>query len=599
MPRLEAGTTLVSRYEIKELDTSPHLDVELWHAEDKIFGRQVDIYVLDEKVPAGALDRARKSAQLNVERIARVIDVIDKGVEQRFIVTERPDGVTTAAAIAFAPFNLKQTKAVIGSIATSLVKAGETQFLRHGALTSDSIHFKNDSVLLTGLVPRNFLGLNQGVPDEELAAKDTKGLAALTYFMLTGLMANYSGDDSQPLPKLFGFVEDAEKNLDTYTTDILNGNSSTISTPQAFLDALGEWSESDLPYVHKPEKPLRGKPESSSKPAKAPQRTSAKSATTSAIPLPSSQPPAAIGGAAATLAAQGLGKAAGTSSAAQVAGAAGVAGTAALAFPDEAIAPGATSTDATTARAAGGPPRFLPSTNDKVLGAPTSPAPASSQASPSSPHWASPAVPETSKRGLSATPFVIVLMVAGLVASSIWAINAISAPTVPAIVSPTGRPTGSTSSEPTQAPTTEIVLPVAKGAVALDPHGDNNEHPELQDLLVDGDATTAWYSRTYKTPDFGGINKSGIGVAVTLEQKALVSSVLVSSTNKGGNVEIRATSGDNPEEGTVLASGPLDGETIFKLDTPTETESIVVWFTEMPTDEQGAHRIYLYEISLT
>lgn len=584
MPRLEAGTTLVARYDVKELETSPHFKVEQWRAEDKIFGREVNVYAIDPSVVDGALDRARKSAQLNTERIARVLDIVDRGPDQRFIITERPEGIPTAAAISSRPFSMAQTKAVIGSIASSLVKVAEAQGLRHGAITSDSIYFKNETVTLTGLVPRNFLGLNEGIDDDTLALKDTRGLAALTYFMLTGLMANYGTEQGTPLPKLLGFVKNADENVDTYTTDILNFTNLEISTPEQFLEALGEWSVNDLPLVHPV--PVPEPPKVSEPAAIPPARMSAKSAATSAVPIPSSIPtpqstvttPAMMGGAAATLAAAGI-------------------------LGNEEVgadSPSTTSPDATAARAVSGPPRFLPTTTDVQLG---EPAPSASSSTPAAAqaHWtAPPASAEKQKSGLSATPFVLGLFALALIGGVTWAVGTLKEPMAPAIVAPSARPSESADNEAAKPePTKDVVLPVTKSAQSLDPHGDNNEHPELQDLLVDGDVTTPWYSRTYKTSDFGGIDKSGIGVQVGLEEKATVSSVLISSLNTGGMVEIRATNAKNPEKGTVLAKGPLDGETQFKLSEPVETSSVVIWFTDMPQDQDGKYRIYLYEISLT
>lgn len=665
MPQLTAGTTLVARYEVKALETFPAHTVEKWLAEDKIFGREVDLYVLDKEVREGALKRARQSAQLNVERIARVIDVIDKGPQQRFIVTERPVGVATAAAITNSPFTVKQAKAVIGSIATSLVKAYDSQGLRHGAITADSIFFRNDTVTLTGLVPRNFLGFNEDESGDLLALKDTKGLAALTYFMLTGLMHNYSAQESTPLPRLSDFLEDADDNIDAYTTDILNSDQGDVTTPQQFLEALGEWSADDMPNVPEVaevEVPEANEPEKSAGPL---QRTSTRTSSITAVPLPSSQPPAAaagisvgaIGGAAATLAASGeLGRqaaadastglstttgaaaaSAGSSGLGSAASAASSAGNAvnrvgsgvaktgltasasspsltgshspvpAVSAPPE-VPASLTSPDAQDALNAGGLPRFLPSTTDISLDSPKAPPAKAAPRNDDSAVWgASSGNASAAKRGFNPTPFIMVLFLAIVIVGLVWSVKGLTAPTVPAIVAPTGRPTateeagseGGKGSDSKPKDTEEVVLPEVKSAVQLDPDGDENEHPELQDKLVDGDTTTPWYSRTYKTANFGGINKSGIGAKVTLEKEATVSSVLISSANKGGKIEIRDGSAKHPKDGKLLGKGTFDGETVIKLDKATKVKSLSVWVTEMPTDQNGAFRVYIYEIALT
>lgn len=76
--------------------------------------------------------------------------------------------------------------------------------------------------------------------------------------------------------------------------------------------------------------------------------------------------------------------------------------------------------------------------------------------------------------------------------------------------------------------------------------------------------------------------QKGIGIAITLEKEAPVSSLLISSDNTGGNVQIRATSADKPTDGKVLAEGPLDGDTQLKFDSPVTTDTLVLWFTELP-----------------
>ncbi|GEM_PF-3600129 len=716
MPRLTAGNTIVARYVVNALETSPHVESEQWQATDKIFGRDVYLYVIDSSVPAGAIDRARASAQLTVEGLARVIDVVDKGGSEKYIITERPAGVTTANAIAAAPFTLKQTKAVIGSVASSLAKADSGHGLYHGALTADSIYFKGLKVTLAGLVPRNFLGLNLDKSPEELASTDAKGLAALSYFMLTGLMSNYLSSEVSSLPRLADFLTDADGDVDAFTTNILNSEDSPVRSAQEFLDVLGQWSPDDLPFVDEDSVNAAPKTDSVPLPPPTPSAPQRKSSRTTGATVPGTAPVAKPAfGAVGALGAAGAGGLAGTGSAAGEAGAAcsssavGAAsetGTAASAsestdsatseatrkdastptdastpavsefdgafaqdddtstktnptFPEgksdlpeqgivgkpednteassetqahdlsalattAAVSAAGTADAADTAVApavllgAGGPPRFMPTTSDRSLNQPLDARPgpaygafapmnsASSAASngstqsSGSPSWPTAPVNEKTKlTGFSATPWVLVFFLALLGLGGFWALNALTAPTEPAIVAPTGRPvTVEPDSENTTQKPEEVVIPVVKSAKSLDPMGDNNEHPELQDRLIDGDTTSEWYSRTYKTKAFGGIKKDGIGFALQLETEATVNSLLISSQNTGGKVEIRATSADDPAGGELLASGKMDGETMFKFSKPAKTDSIVVWFTEMPKDSRGKFRIYVYEASL-
>ena len=137
---------------------------------------------------------------------------------------------------------------------------------------------------------------------------------------------------------------------------------------------------------------------------------------------------------------------------------------------------------------------------------------------------------------------------------------------------------------------------VISGVESLDPYGDNNEHPELSSAMIDGDPATEWHTRYYTSPSLSW--KQGIGVAVTLEQAAAVSSIEMQGTGSGGAVQIRATSAQDPQGGTLLAEGAFtSGTTTFSFDA-TETQSIVIWVTELPTASDGQNKITISEITL-
>ena len=49
----------------------------------------------------------------------------------------------------------------------------------------------------------------------------------------------------------------------------------------------------------------------------------------------------------------------------------------------------------------------------------------------------------------------------------------------------------------------------------------------------------------------------------------------------------------------MLASGAIDHETTFTFDEPVETDTIVLWFPELPVaDSDGMNRIELAEVSI-
>ena len=604
MTQLTAGDLIVARYEVTDAVASPLSNsshAEMWRAQDKIFSRKVNVYVIDDAIPHGALERARATAQIHSDVIARVIDVIDKGATQRFVVTEAPEGVDTATAISQAPFTAAQATAVIGKVASALVRAQE-KGLYHGGLTADSLLFGEQSVQITGLVPRNVLGLNLDRTDAELALCDARGLAALTYFMLTGLMSNYTAEDDAHLPSLSKIVEGVTPELNALTTDVLNGSNTEIDSAQAFLDALGPWSPDDLPSVTPAPVPLviSDDPPAAIPPVPVPpQRMSARANGSPTTP-PSSQP-AAIPVPGLGAAASAVGAAAVGSGAVGAADAVSAAGTAATSAAGAAGMPN--SVAAAASAPAGTPPRFIPTAS-------SAPRPVFDQVGPL-PAREFGMQPQTRKSGFNPTWFIMLFFLALVVLGLFWAFKTLTAPTEPAIVAPSGRPTDSqstepgkdgtgsgTAQEPSQEPTQEVVKPEVSSAQSLDPQGDNNEHPELQDRLVDGDTTNVWYSRTYKAADFSGFTRDGIGVAVKLKKVATVNSVLVSSGNTGGHLEIRAASAEEPTKGKVLASGELNGDTLFKFDSPVQTDSITIWWTELPKDGDGKNRAYIYEIGI-
>lgn len=149
-----------------------------------------------------------------------------------------------------------------------------------------------------------------------------------------------------------------------------------------------------------------------------------------------------------------------------------------------------------------------------------------------------------------------------------------------------------------QAPAQEepAAVPITiAGAQALDPSGNNRAHPELVSYLTDGATDRAWFTQFHNNPDLGA---NGLGVAVTLQQPAQVSRIEMQGTGQGGNVQIRATTPEDPQGGTLLAEGEFtSGTTSFDF-TPTEASSIVIWVTYMPTSSDGDNKATISEITL-
>ena len=140
--------------------------------------------------------------------------------------------------------------------------------------------------------------------------------------------------------------------------------------------------------------------------------------------------------------------------------------------------------------------------------------------------------------------------------------------------------------------------PVIASATTIDPSDTDGEHEEDAAKAFDGNPATFWYTQTYKRADFAGF-KPAVGYAITLTTKTTVNTVTLHSNSTGGHVEIRATDAAHPTDGPVLASGSFGPETAFTLVPPPDTQSLVLWITELPTTADGSFRLELTEISLS
>ncbi|WP_052436814.1 hypothetical protein [Georgenia sp. SUBG003] len=214
-----------------------------------------------------------------------------------------------------------------------------------------------------------------------------------------------------------------------------------------------------------------------------------------------------------------------------------------------------------------------------------------------------PEVPFAERR-INPTPVVLVAVAALVLVLFLVATRTLLAPPEPvALPRNNPAPTASAEPSPTAEPTPEETAttqepaagpPAIASLAPLDPEGDGGENPDLAARAMDGDPATYWRSRSYVNPEYG--MKTGIGLAITLQQRAEVSAVEVDLRGTGGLVQVRATSADAPTGGDVLAEGEMGPGTVFRFD-PVETDSIVLWFPRLPVAESdGKNRIELAEV---
>lgn len=148
---------------------------------------------------------------------------------------------------------------------------------------------------------------------------------------------------------------------------------------------------------------------------------------------------------------------------------------------------------------------------------------------------------------------------------------------------------------PAQEPA-EVAPPAVVGVRPFDPSGDG-ENDDAAPRAIDDDPESFWNSSTYTTADFGGL-KDGLGMVVALGGPSQVSGVTISVNGSDGAAELRTSPDGGLEGSTVVADAPTgSGEIDFALETPVETEYLLLWWTELPETDSG-FRIELAQVQV-
>ncbi|MEP7765735.1 hypothetical protein [Sanguibacter sp. 25GB23B1] len=630
MDSVERGTLVVARYRLEDQIPSDLDGVRAWEAVDQILDRPVRVSLVDGDTAALTLDAARRAALVSDARLTRVLDVLHDA-SRNFVVTEPHLGRTLAELVETGPLSAAQARAVIGDAARALESA-RRRGVHHGALRPSAIRVHKGAVRVTGLGLDGALGTHAGAAPtgDEASRRDTVALVALLHYALTGTLPAAGLDVAalhpgapvpagllgagQPIPAPRDVVPDVPNDLDTLCVVTLGPNDDGPHTPGQLVQELEPWDEDDVPQNadDKVVPEIPGPP-----PAPGVQRQSVRatfgSSTLAGSSMPGTPPPAGPVRRPAT----GRIPRVGGSPVVRTSMAASAAAAAAAAQPTvdapAVLPPSFTPTDAPPVAAQGSATGAETATVRSSSGLDTLAEPQPSATNQGAIDRTFESMVSTKDRAkhlrFNPTAFVLVLMLVVVIFGGLWAKNALGDGLVPPIVSFDARendadavPDGGTEpgAEPTDAPppAAPVVVPVIASGAQLDPLGDNNEHPELQDAAIDGDSTTSWYTRSFNSSQFGGY-KTGIGYAVTLAQPADVSTVFLTTNSIGGNVEVRATDPSTPTEGPVLASGPLAPETVLTLSAPVTTQTIVLWFTDLPAMPTGKYRVELFEIALS
>lgn len=161
------------------------------------------------------------------------------------------------------------------------------------------------------------------------------------------------------------------------------------------------------------------------------------------------------------------------------------------------------------------------------------------------------------------------------------------------------EPTAETEPTEEQPPTEEPQgpTPVVADVSALDPEGDDTENDDAASNVLDDD-DSAWRTDRYNSSKFGNL-KSGVGLALELEESAGVSQVELTSDREGSDFEVRIGDSDDPEDATVVGKGTTeDGKTTVDLDDGAEGSVVIIWFTELGSAD-GGYRAYVTHVGLT
>jgi eukaryotic-like serine/threonine-protein kinase len=137
-------------------------------------------------------------------------------------------------------------------------------------------------------------------------------------------------------------------------------------------------------------------------------------------------------------------------------------------------------------------------------------------------------------------------------------------------------------------------LPIAASG-DLDPEGDLRERPDDVGNAYDGDPDTYWPTETYRSADFGGFPKSGVGIWLELEEPAALDRVEVEHSAAGGSLELWVSDGGPPDDeqlpddwGTRLGGGEVPAERMQFPNLPdSEVRTVLLWFTDLPEGGGG------------
>ncbi|ADG76584.1 conserved hypothetical protein [Cellulomonas flavigena DSM 20109] len=588
------GTVLAGRYRVDEPLPSDLAGVSVWRATDQILDRPVRVRVLESGAVAPALDAARRAALVTDARLVRVLDVgMHEGVG--YVVSEQITGASLTQLVERGPLTPDQARAVVGEAAAAL-EVARRRGVHHLALRPSVVHVSADGrVLVSGLAIDAAL---LGAPPGDARTTSRTDAVDLVRLLYTGLTGRWPAgrDDAlaptvQPAPVLDGLpVPPAElapgvpNDLDTLCVVTLGPNQDGPFSPGDVVHELEPWGEIRIGRPADDDRAAgEGAVAAAAAPAVEPERPAppvrvARQSVRSAFdelpagaPLPGTPPPAAP--------ARG--------------------GIPSGRVERTGVLPAGAAYGAGAVPPPGPPPSHAPEPDfwDEGPGFADDPFAFVEDDEP--------------RRRFDPTALVLVVVGLAVLIGLVFAARSLFTSPVgdrdpvaddtPSQQEP-ATPSEGGATEPTPQETVDEapdpgVPPAIESVRTFDPTDPAGERVANVELTHDGDPSTFWFSYTYNNPAFGGL-KEGMGLEVTLAAEAPVSGVTLNVNGSGGNVEVRATTASTPTEGAALGGGPLGPETVLDFEEPVTTSTLVLYFTELPTNAAGQYRIEVTEITV-
>ncbi len=642
---LAAGDLLSGRFRLDDLTHTTERGAELWRGLDTVMGRAVVAFLAPPEIRDAVLDGARRAAILTDPRLA---DIVDMGEQDGcgYVVCALPDGRDAADLTV----DDATARAIVGECA-ALFNTARKRGIHHGAFSSDCVRVTpTGEVVVLGL---GYFGAAGGlIPvNAPTGGTDQEGRPPAPH--LEGAF-----EERDPVERSIARSRrDAEALLTLRAT--LGGTAESLSVQNAgdVMRAMTPWGNIVLPPEPEPARavPLWKRLRAGSGPSEPqPERNDASTGggpaaaeegassgfgpaaaaleapqwglpeppgTTAPAEFddiidgsPSSRgvPPAHVGQdlPSSAVAAAAASAAAGATSAAISKWAKGGAEFAKLQasrvaearvrFAEESAERKATRAAAAEAAAKERAEREAAAAHEP----PRAPENRIEAAVLQAPVGASaPLPPFEERRRIDPGPFVIGLVIIGLVVAIVLAMNVLKNAGAPVVLPPREDPVAVETTPGESAPpeeTTEqaevAAIPVIAQINVLDPEGDGQENQELAGRAFDGDLASFWRSRSYVNPAFG--MKSGIGLDVVLAEPAIVTEIEIVLAGEGGHVQVKTDPADANRQDPI-AEADLTRTTLITLAEPTELSHVVLWFTALPVaDSDGKNRIELLEVEI-